>query len=202
MHRNASWPVGGLIVLLLAGSLYAADQWPDYPVRAIGDYPNSMTTGGLTIAVEPLEDQKAQKTHFNTEFGKKGFLPVLVVIQNASNSDSFLIAKDKITYGFADGALSTPEAKSKAGSIVGGASLAALSLGGAVFAMKLISNATKVQQNILKKELQSNTLSPGASTHGFLYVPVPKEGSRARLLLRFLVARVGSDETLSVELQF
>ena len=49
--------------------------------------------------------------------------------------------------------------------------MATLSLGGALLAMKLISDASWVQENIVKKELQSKTLSPGTSAHGFVYVP-------------------------------
>src|SRR5207248_11518682 len=98
---------------------------------------------------------KDQKTYFKTEFAPKGFLPVLIVIENQTTDASFLLRKDGIALG-ASGAsgsgLSTPEVRSKKGETVGVASLAAVSLAGAIVAIKMISNATQVQQNILKKE--------------------------------------------------
>ena len=68
--------------------------------------------------------------------------------------------------------------------------------------MKLISNASWVQENILKKELQSKTLSVGTSTHGFLYVPVPTNTPRQKITLRVPVTRTSTDETFVLELVF
>jgi hypothetical protein len=194
--------VGILVALSLVPPAYAADKFPDYPARPASDYAIKTEKAGVTIEVQPIEGLKEQKTYFHTELSPKGFVPVFVVIQNESNGDSFLFDKTSITYGPADSSVSTPEARSKAGERIAIVSFAALSVTGALIAIKLISNASWVQENILKKELQSKTLSAGTSTHGFLYVPVLTNTPRQKITLRVPVTRTGTDETFVLELVF
>jgi hypothetical protein len=193
---------GVFAALLLVQPVFVADKFLDYPVRPAGDYSVKTEKFGLTIGIQPVEDLKEQKTYFHTELSPKGFVPVFVVIQNAVDGDSFLFDKSGITYGLADSSPSTPDARSKAGDKLAVVSMATLSLGGALLAMKLISDASWVQENIVKKELQSKTLSPGTSAHGFVYVPVPKNTSREKILLRIPVTRTGTDESIVLELAF
>ena len=188
------------VVLSLVPPICAADKFPDYPARPAGDYAVTAQQAGLIVGVQPVEDVKEQKTYFNTELAPKGFVPVFVVIQNQSSEDSFLFDKTKLAYGDSTGA--APDTRSQAGEAVALMSLAAISLAGAFVAMKLISNASQVQQNILKKEVQSKTLSPGTSVHGFLYVPAPKKGPREKIRLQVPVARVGGDDTFVLNLIF
>jgi hypothetical protein len=193
---------GILVTLSLVQPASVADKFPDYPVRQATDYPTKAEQAGLAIGVQPVEDLKEQKTYFHTELTPKGFIPVFVVLQNASDGESFLFDKSGITYGPADSSLSTPDAHSKAGERVAKASLATLSVTGALVAMKMISDASWIQENIVKKELQSKTLSPGTSTHGFVYVPSPKNAPREKIMLRFPVTRTSTGETISLELVF
>lgn len=190
------------VALLFVQPGYTADKFPDYPVRPAGDYSVKTEKSGLTIGIQPVEDLKEQKTYFHTELSPKGFVPVFVVIQNAADGDSFLFDKRGITYGSADSSPSTPDAHSKAGDKLAVVSMATLSLGGALLAMKLISDASWVQENILKKELQSKTLSAGTSAHGFVYVPVPTNTAREGIVLRIPVTRTGTDESIVLELAF
>jgi hypothetical protein len=153
----------------------------------------------LTIGLVAVEDLKEQKTYFHTEVAPKGFVPVFVVIQNGSKGDSFLFDKTKVTDGPADSSVSTPKEGSKAGESL---AVAAVPLVGLFFALKLISNASEVQQNFLQKEMQSTTLSPGASAHGFLYIPVPKNAPRQKIHLRVPITRASADETFVLDLVF
>src|SRR5437867_2738657 len=146
------------VSVAMAVSMAHAAAFPEYPIRLAADYPISLAKSGVTIAIEPLDDGKTQKTYFKTELRSKGFLPVFVVLHNQSNSDSFVLKREDVGYsdGSAFGATS-PNARSKTGEAVGVASVAAISLAGAFVAMKLITKATEVQQNLLKKELRSQT---------------------------------------------
>lgn len=191
-----------LVALFLVQPVYASDKFPDYPIRPAGDYGITAEKAGLTIGVQPVEDLKEQKTYFHTELTPKGFVPVFVVIQNGSSGDSFLFDKTGITYGESESDGSAPDAHSKAGQATAVASLAALSFVGAVVAAKLMANATEVQQDILKKEVQSKTLSPGGSVHGFLYVPVQKKGPREKIRLRVPISRADTDETFVLDVVF
>jgi hypothetical protein len=218
-----------------------AGSFPDYPVHPVSDYPISTVKAGLMIAAIPLDAIKEQQTYFSTKLTPKGYLPVFIVMQNASTEDSFLVKRDAITYrllGATGSVASTPKTPSKAGetiavaeaittTVVPTADVVTLSaesrVGDLRFGhtsyfsrygavpmyelvdlaiIKLVSNATEVQQNLFKKALQSKTLSPGASAHGFLYVQVPKGSARQTIHLRVLVTRPGSDDPLGFDLMF
>jgi len=99
LSSNSASIAAALVVLSLVQPGYAADKFPDYPVRPAGDYAVKVEKSGLTIGVQPVEDLKEQKTYFNTELTPKGFVPVFVVIQNGSTDDSFLFDKTGVTYG-------------------------------------------------------------------------------------------------------
>jgi hypothetical protein len=186
--------VGALVLFSLATPVYPARKFPEYAVRPAGDYSVKAERAGLTIGVEPVEDLQAQKTYFSTELKPKGFIPVFVVIQNGSSEDSFLFEKTNVGYTGVSGD-STPKMRSKVGE---GLAL----LGPGIIAIKLIANATEVQENMLKKEVQSKTLSPGASVHGFLYIPVPKKGSREKIHLQVPMTKSGTSETFVLNLIF
>jgi len=130
------------------------------------------------------------------------------VMQNGSKEDSFLFDKTSVKYGVADSSPSTPRMGEKAAN-VGGAvlvvGLVALSPAAMVVGIILASKAvhgSQVQESILKKELQSKTLSPGVSGHGFLYVPVPKKGPREKIHLQIPITEAGTDEPLIFDLVF
>jgi hypothetical protein len=87
---------GIIIALWFVQPASVADKFPDYPVRQATDYPSKAEQAG------PVEDLKEQKTYFHTELTPKGFIPVFVVLQNASDGESFLFDKSGITYGPTD----------------------------------------------------------------------------------------------------
>jgi len=197
----ARW-IAKLVTLCLVSAAHGADKFPDYPVRSASDYPVKAEKAGLVVGVQPVEDLKEQETYFHTKLTPKGFLPVFIVIQNGTNAESFLFDKTKITLSSADSRGAGPQVHSKAGEVTAVASLAAISIVGMVVAVKLITGATNVQQNILKKEVQSKTLSPGQSAHGFLYVSMPKGTPRGMIRLTVPITRAGSDETSVLDLVF
>lgn len=186
-----------LVALSLVLPVYAASLFPDYPVNPASAYTVTARTADLTMGVEAVENLKDQQTYFHTELAPKGFVPVFVVIQNASQVDSFLFDKTKVRYGPIDAGVSTPKEGSKAGEAL---ALAAVPFVGLFASLKVISNAFEVQQNLLKKELQSTTLSPGTSAHGFLYIPTPKHAPREKIHLRVPITRAGADEAIVLDL--
>ncbi len=179
--------------------VYAASAFPDYPVRPASSYAISTQTAGLTIGVEAVENIKEQQSYFHTALAPKGIVPVFVVIQNGPDGDSFLFDKTKVSYGAADSGVSTPKTGSKGGEAL---ALSAIPFVGIIPAIKVISNASQVQQNLLMKELQSTTLSPGTSVHGFLYIPVQKNAVRQKIRLHVPISRAGTDESFVLDLVF
>lgn len=173
MFRNSSLRFTRVLLLLtLAQAGSAGVKFPDYPVRPAAQYSATSTRSGVTIGVQPLDDVTDQKTYFKTEMTSKGVVPVFIVIENGSASDSFVF--DRTNVGSA--------ALSKTYSSIGGMS--------------------EVHQNIMKKELQSATLSPGKTVSGFLYIAVPPKGSREKMHLQIPMTKAGTNESHVLNLIF
>jgi hypothetical protein len=192
--NNLAGIFGKVVVFSLLPFVYAAEKFPAYPGRPAGDYAVTAERAGLTIGVQPVEDLKEQKTYFKATLTPKGFIPVFIVIENGSTGDSFLFEKSNVGYAGVSSD-STPKMRSKVGE---GLAM----LGPGLIAVKLIANATVVQQNMLKKEVQSKTLSPSTSVRGFLYIPVPKKGPRDKIHLQVPITRAGTSETFVLNLIF
>jgi hypothetical protein len=196
-----------LVALLLVQPIYAANKFPDYPVHPAGDYAVTAEKAGVTIGVQPVDDLNDQKTYFNMELTPKGFIPVFIVIQNGSSGDSFLFDKTGAKFGQVVLSGSAPKTSMKAGKVaaidsVAIASSVAVPLVGAIFAIAAFNNADRVRHNIVEKEVQSRTLSPGASLCGFLYVPTPKKGPRQKIRLEIPITRAGTNDTYVLDVIF
>lgn len=194
-----------LVALALAPVFQADQKFADYPVHPAASYTVTVQNAGLTVGGQPVEDLKDQKTYFDTELTPKGFVPIFIVMENQSKEDSFLFDKSAITYGPEDSSASTPQVPSKMRDQAALAGLTSLTpVVGGFIVMSKVNHASHIQANLLKKELQSTTLSPASSTHGFLYIPVPKNGSRQKIRIRIPVTRMGAQksEPLVLDLVF
>lgn len=180
-----------LTVLFVVQPGYASHHFPDYPVRPAGEYTNKVVTPGLIVAVEPVEDLAEQKTYFDSRLSSKGILPVFLVIQNTSATDSYLF--DKSAVGLGDAAEVTGKGARKTASQLGSGGLVDLSQN---------NDVTQVRENLMKKEVRSKTLSPGSSVYGFVYVPVPTDAARKKIHLQVPLTNVQSGETEVVNLSF
>jgi hypothetical protein len=165
--------LGALVGAAAIQVLQAAHSFPDYPVRAADQYTVKADKNGVVVGVEAVEDPKDQQTYFNTKLRQKGFLPVFIVVNNNSSTESFILEKQNVGFG--------------------GVSESSAANAGTAF-------GTEVQQNILKKTLRSATLSPGASAHGFLYIPIPRNGAREKIHLQVPITRAGTHETFILNL--
>jgi hypothetical protein len=178
--------IHALLVMAIVLPLYAVRKYTDYPVRPVAEYPTKVTRANVTIAVEPVENLAEQKTYFNTDMTSQGFMPVFIVIQNDSILDSFLFEKANI--GYARISSNSADAEVAKVRLFGGPSYV---------------KSMAVQENMVKREIKSKTLSPGESVHGFLYIPVPKwNGSRQKIHLQVPITKSGTSETYILNLFF
>jgi len=191
-----------LVVLSLVSPAYAGTKFADYPQRKASECTIKVNKLGLVVGIQPVEDQNDQKTYFNTDLTKKGFIPVYVVIENQSSTDSFLFDKAGVKVGVGTAAGSGPDANSKSVETLQVVSALAISPVGIIIGAKLAKDEALVQTNLLKKEVQSKTLSPASSTSGFLYLPVPKAGPRQPIHLMISITRSGDDEPFSLDFNF
>jgi hypothetical protein len=188
-----------VLALLFTPLTLGTDEFPDYPLRTPSEFAIHSLKGDVLIGIEPVETTVDQKTYFHADIVHLGFLPVFVVIHNGSPETSYLLDKSAVEYGATDSSPSTPKSGSKAGQALG---LSAIPFVGLFQAMKVVRAASQIQQNILQKELQSTTLSPGAFTHGFLYIPIRKGAPREKIRLMIPVLRPGTDEQTVLEFVF
>jgi hypothetical protein len=182
---------GILGALFLTTPGYGSHPLPDYPARPAGEYVNKVVEAGLVLAAEPLEDAEQQKMYFNSRLSARGILPVFIVIQNNSTTDAYLF--DKSAVGLGDGAEITGKGARKTASKLGS---------GGLIDLTLIKEVTDVRENLMKKEVRSKTISPGSSTYGFIYVPVPTDAPRKTTHLQVPLTNARTSESEVVNLFF
>ncbi|MCC6392772.1 MAG: hypothetical protein IT167_19395 [Bryobacterales bacterium] len=205
--------------LLLAARGWAA-EFPDYPVPPRGGYKVSAEQFGLEIAANPLADAKEQKTYFGIALTGKGYLPVFISASNNSPDESFQLRKDALSFllsGSPVSGKSTPELRARAGESVLVADVVvslAVTIGAAMIGaggggnplplealgLHLISKTADIQHNLLKKQLQSKTLSPGEQVHGFLFVPIPSKAGWREIHVRMPITPLHLEKILTFDL--
>ena len=162
----------GVVLLLATVAASAANRFPDYPVHPAGQYAIHVERSGVTIGVEPIEDLDNQKAYFDAKLTPRGFIPVFVLIQNDSTANTFLF--DQTNIGF----------------------------GGASSRFRPNLGLNKIQENLVKRAIKSATLLPGSSVHGYLYIPVPRKGTREKVHLQVPITKAGTNETFVLNLYF
>jgi len=179
------------LILFLVSLAYAGHKFPDYPVQAAADYSNKVEKANLVVAVEPVDDLDQQKTYFNSRLGSKGILPVFLVIQNSSSTDTYLF--DSSALGLADAVDISGPGTRRIGARLGS---------GGLIDLTLVTEVTEVRENMMKKQVRSKTLSPGSSVHGFIYVPMPTDTARKQTHLQVALTNAQSGETEVLNLFF
>lgn len=132
----------------------------------------------------------------------KGFIPVLLVIENSTLKDSVLLDKKNITFTLSAhpaAPLANPANPSRAEKAV--AVVGSMPTIYTFMATIATSRSKELRQHLLKTELQSSTLSPGVSVHGFIFIPARTDhSSRQKIQLTIPFRRSGSDEVVSIEI--
>ncbi len=193
---------GMLIVLFLSPLAYAGPRFADYPQRRANECAIKADKLGLVVGIQPVEDPNDQKSYFDSDLTRKGFIPVYIVIENQSSSGSFLFDKADVKMGVGTPPGSGPDVNSKGVQTLQVVSALAISPVGMIIGLKLAKDEALIQTNLLKREIQSKTQTPATSTSGFLYLPVPKTGPRQPIHLAILVTRSGDDEPFSLDFNF
>ena len=181
---------GTAIFLLLAAAVWlAAAELPAYPARTPRECAASAESGGVVVGIQPMRDPAEQKTYLGMKM--KDLLPVFITMQNEAK-DSFIFDRDNIKFGPAETALASPDVTKSRGRNAAGVFISPI----------FITHGFKNQQNLEKLEVRSTTLSPGASAHGFLYLPMEKDVTGQKMQLRVVLVKVGSTETSNIDLSF
>lgn len=190
---------GRIVALSLAPVFCAAGAtFPDYPVRPASDYAVRAEKAGIVIGIQPVKDSREQLAYFKwvlTSARPQNILPVFVVLDNVSSGDTFLFDMKMVRFNV--------DVPSKRGqrSVTPKAGVArpiSSSWSPAPFGIPS-THVWDVNDNMRKKELASKTVPPGASMHGFLYIPTPAHGRGSSLRLQIPVSRTGTNDTVVLE---
>src|SRR6185437_7540656 len=190
-----------LALLLFAVSGAGEQAFPEFPLQSPNDYAVSSQQGAVTIGLDPVEAPQDQLTYFHVAMASKGFLPLFVVIHNGSKLDSLIIDKAAITYG-TEPPKGGPAVDNTPGQRAAFFTTAAIPWIGPFIAGGLAQSQSAVKQNLVLRELQSGTVAPGETIHGFLYIAIPKKGMRTKVHIQFPIAWSGSDKQSTLNLTF
>jgi len=183
-------PVCACLLLILAPA-FASRQLPDYPAKPASDYSIKAAEAGAIVGIEPFDESGLQKTYFNAHLTEKGILPVFVVVQNTSATDSIIF--DKSAIGLADPAdLSGKQNRSIASKLGSGG----------LIDLGQMRDITDQRENMMKKQIRSKTLAPQMSVSGFVYIPVPRSQQRAKIRLQIPITGLQTGETTVLNLEF
>ena len=191
------------IACLLSGAVLLAFEFPAYPIQSAAQCNLTSSKGGLRVGLTVLDSKKEQKTYLGTHLTPKGWVPVFVVLENESADSSFFVRMEDVSFSSleeteATSASATASVKSPAGKTATlRRSLPALFVG-----VDVMAGASKIRQNIVKKQLRSLTLSPGKKSSGFLYVPIPDSKSKERGALKLLIRAQPTDSEQFLEYEF
>lgn len=192
-----------LLLLFTVVISCAAASFPEYQVKSIAEYANVVTKSGLAAAGLPMEDPRDQLKYFGIDFRSRGYVPVFLVFENQTTTNSFLLGKEGLMYspaGRSGSTLANPARPSKQDKTL--AVVSYLPYYG-LAAIAMASKSKELRLNVLKSELQSTTFSPGASAHGFVFVPAHwKRSLRDPINLTIPLTLSRSGETVIMDLAF
>ncbi|KPK98204.1 MAG: hypothetical protein AMJ95_05715 [Omnitrophica WOR_2 bacterium SM23_72] len=162
-----------IMVIFLSGC--ATIQLPELTVKPASQYRLSQNKEGLVISVDPFLEKKRVEELFGTDLLSKGILPVLVVVENNSNSSTFYLQKEQSSLEMAEG-------ESETGIASAGRSLTYQRPDKATTTLFYVSplivagiwqsfenEREAITKNMIKNELRERTLNPGESQHGLIY---------------------------------
>jgi len=185
----ARFVVGSALEALCWGAgCSAAQRFPDYPVHPAGEYAVKVAKAGVVIAGEPVWEVEQQKKYFGANLRARGYLPVLLVIENAPQADEFLFDYSAVGLG-ENPDLDGKSAKKTANSKTSGGVID-LTLLKADGSLKDVG----IRENLVKRHIRSTTLGPGSTVRGFVYIPVSAQGERTPIHLQVPLTNAKSGE--------
>jgi hypothetical protein len=189
------------LLVLCAGLTCLAASFPEYTVKSANEYANMVTKSGIAVGAIPMEDPQDQTKYFGINLRSKRLVPIFLVIENQTAADSYFFRKDKLSYSSEGRSASTLSSSSASSKIEKALAVGSYAPYYGIVAMAIASKSKELRQNLLKRELQTTTLSLHASTHGFVFIPAHwKHSSRETIHLVIRFARSGNDEIVVLDL--
>ncbi|MGA2992479.1 MAG: hypothetical protein ABSD88_18580 [Candidatus Korobacteraceae bacterium] len=187
-----------LVVSVLISGVCAEQQFADFQPLAASQYPSYQEHQGIGIAVVPVFDVSSQNRYLGINLLGRGFLPIYIVIENHSNLQGAILLRDEVLYSHDDSA-AVRRSEQQARPSPSGArwAMAEGGIPGRIVALHWLSKMSDVRMNLLKKELQSQTVAPGKAGGGFVFAPIGKGSKAAKeVLLDVPMRSTSSNESI------
>lgn len=198
LFRVAAYSLLAIFILGCAGCKTLV--LPAFKPNDAEKYSFKQVKDGLVVAMQPMTNHDENRKYFGHDLLSADILPVLIVVTNQNDTDSFLVVRDKCIVQQANAPLTEKGTLAENGAAVsalGGTGIVLglshgaglLATGGFLWApmiiisAKLGSDATIIKHNMIVHEFQTHTLSQGESIFGFLYVQLPEDSPVPDFLL-------------------
>jgi hypothetical protein len=190
---------------------------PAYKGNSFNSYKNVIPKNDLHIAVQPMMDKAEQEKYFGRVMTDMGILPVFIIVENRSPSQSFVLNGDLVSLRSKNNKDTFPRPlKTDVADTAGGETmitvgsfsiiLAPLIIGLVLFIVlnqnggKMIRDAEIIHHSLVDKTLYTRTISPGKTVEGFVYFKLPNnEANIKELSLLVQAAELGTQSTHNFE---
>jgi hypothetical protein len=170
-------------------------------VGALDIYKSKVTTKGITIAADPIDNTEEAKDNFYVDVTKANFFPVLIIVQN-DTSDRLYFFKDSVELTKSNGAIYRPASSAIMADACEHNKMAYALLGFGIFSYMSADEANrKMASDWRDKELPDTfIINPGRRRHGFLYFELPEGDTPGGSTLTFMVESLESKEKFPFEI--
>jgi hypothetical protein len=195
---------------------------PNVPVDNVSKYNLSVEKEGLAIAVDPFFEKDRLKRFFDTDLLDNGILPIMIVVENNSKNDGYILDKNSFSIAMksqptSDSEKTTDPSISLNRKEIDALNYSAIGLIGTsliigppillvpgliadFYAGKKYVDNRKINDNLLKKAFIDKTVYPNDSHSGFVYFKL-KDRDDIQNICELLVVpiKISSDEKVIFE---
>jgi hypothetical protein len=190
-----------IVVLVFAISGCATYKRTSVEVGALDTYKSKMSTSGITVAAELIDDPEEAKDNFYVDVTEANFFPVLIVIQN-DTSDRIYFLKESVEMTDPHGNYYRPVSSEVMSDACEHNKLAYALLGFGIFSYMSADEANrKMASDWRDKEIPDTSITnPGRQRHGFLYFELPEDAMPDGSRLSFIIEKLETKEKFPFEI--
>ena len=199
-----NWPKTSLlliVVFVFAIAGCATYKRTSVEVGALDTYKSKMSTNGITVAAELIDNTEEAKDNFYVDVTEANFFPVLMIIQN-DTSDRIYFLKESVEMTHPGGKYYRPVPSEVMADACEHNKLAYALLGFGIFSYMSADEANrKMASDWREKELPDTSITnPGRKRHGFLYFEFPEGETPGGSRLSFIIEKLETKEKFPFEI--
>ena len=194
-----------VVIMTLLFSITGCATYKRTPVQVgtLDTYKSKMSTKGITVAADPIDNEIEAKENFYVDVTEANFFPVLIIVQN-DTSDRIIFLKESVELTDPKGNYYRPISSAVMADACEHNKMAYALLGFGIFSYMSAEEANrKMASDWRDKEFPDTSITnPGRKRHGFLYFELPEGETTSGYRLSFMVERLETKEKLPFEIVF